>query len=317
MTVLILSTLLSAHDLVRFETADEAMGTTFSIVLYGADRAKLDAAAAAAFAEVHRLDRMLSNYRPESEWSEVNRTAALRPVHVTAELFELLSACMRYSAESEGAFDITVGPLMKIWGFYKGEGFLPRAEEVRSALEQVGYRHVRLDPKMRTVQFDRAGVELDPGGIGKGFAVDRMTTVLKDRGISAALVSAGGSSIYGLGAPPETPQGWSVSIRAPDDPHRIAAEVVLRNMSLSTSGSYERFFRAQGRLYSHLMDPRTGYPAQGTSAVSVIAPRTIDSEAWDKPYFVNGYTWTANHLPKDFRVFFCDDSSRRTCTWIP
>jgi thiamine biosynthesis lipoprotein len=312
-----LSAILFARDLACVETADDAMGTTFSIVLYGKNRANLDAASAAAFAELHRLDRMLSNYRPESEWSEINRTAALRPAHVTSEFFDLLSACMRYSRESDGAFDITVGPLMKVWGFYKGEGLLPRPDEVRSALEHVGYAHVRLDPAARTVQFDHSGVELDPGGIGKGYAVDRMVDVLRARGIRMALVSAGGSSIYGLGAPPKNPDGWSISIRAPEDPHRIAAEVTLRNMSLSTSGSYEKFFRAEGRTYAHIMDPRTGYPTRGASAVSVVAPRTIDSEAWAKPYFINGRDWAARNLPKDFRVLFCNDSDRPVCGWVP
>jgi len=309
--------LLGAHDLQRVEVADEAMGTTFSIVAYGHDRAKLDAAATAAFTEVHRLDRLLSNYDAASEWSAVNRIATIRPVAVSPELFQLLADCMRYSRESEGAFDITVGPLMKVWGFYKGEGLLPRPTEVTAAVERVGYRHVRLGPQARTVQFDRAGVELDPGGIGKGYACDRMVDILRTQGVRTALVSGGGSSIYGMGAPPDTPDGWRVTIRAPGNPHRTAAEVVLKDMSLSTSGSYEKFFWAEGRRYSHLMDPRTGYPAQGTASVSVLAPRTIDSEAWTKPYFVNGRAWTALHKPKEFRVFFCEDTGQQTCAWIP
>jgi thiamine biosynthesis lipoprotein len=224
---------------------------------------------------------------------------------------------MRYSRESEGAFDITVGPLMKVWGFYKGEGLLPRPAVVKEAMARVGYRHVRLDPQVRTVQFDRAGVELDPGGIGKGYAVDRMVEVLKTRGIVSALVSGGGSSIYGLGAPPDKPEGWTVTIRDPREPHRTAAEVALKNTSLSTSGSYEKFFWAEGRRYSHLMDPRTGYPAQGTASVSVIAPRTIDSEVWAKPYFINGRAWTTQHKSQEFRVFFCEDTKEASCAWIP
>ena len=132
-------------DLVRVEKADEAMGATFSMVLLGADKAELEAAATAAIDEVHRLDQMLSNYRTASEWSEVNRSAALHPVKVSSELFQLLSECIEYSRESGGAFDITVGPLMKVWGFYKGEGVLPRKTVVASALSRVGYRHVRLD----------------------------------------------------------------------------------------------------------------------------------------------------------------------------
>ena len=306
----------AAGDLQRVESSDEAMGTTFSVVLYGSDRPTLEAAAAAAFNEVHRLDRLLSNYQPASEWSAVNRSAALRPVKVSPELFDLLSACFRYSRQSDGAFDITVGPLMKVWGFYKGEGLLPRKAEVARALSRVGYRHVTLDSAHQTVHFDRAGVELDPGGIGKGYAVDRMVDVLKRRGVRAALISGGGSSIYALGAPPEEAKGWRVTIGVPGDPHRTAAELFLKDASLSTSGSYEKFFWAEGRTYSHLMDPRTGYPAQGTASVSVLAPRTIDSEAWAKPYFVNGRAWTAAHVVSDQRVFFCEDAKPVACGWV-
>ena len=306
----------AAGDLVKVEQSDEAMGSTFAVVLYGADRSKLEAAAAAALEEVHRLDRMLSNYQPASEWSEINRSAALRPVKVSAELFQLLSDCFEYSRESGGTFDVTVGPLMKVWGFYKGEGLFPRKAEVANALGRVGYSHVLLDPSARTVRFDRAGVELDPGGIGKGYAVDHMIEVLKRNGVETALVSAGASSIYGMGAPPDEPEGWRIGIRAPHDPHRNAAEVFLKNMSLSTSGSYEKFFWTKGRRYAHIMDPRTGYPARGASSVSVLAPRTVDSEAWAKPYFIQGRAWTASHKPRDFRVFFCEDTTETKCAWL-
>ena len=204
--------------LARLELTEEAMGSSFSLVLFGPDRAGLEAAAAAAFAEAHRLDRLLSNYLAESEWSAMNREAASRPVRVTPELFALLSDCLEYSRMSDGAFDITVGPLIKVWGFYKGEGGLPQPKEVKDALNRVGYRHVQLDPGPRTVRFARPGMDLDPGGIGKGYAVDRMVEVLKQAGVRIALVSASGSSIYGLGAPPDEPQGWPITIRTPRDP---------------------------------------------------------------------------------------------------
>jgi thiamine biosynthesis lipoprotein len=307
----------SPGDLQRVELSDEAMGSTFTVVLYGHDRRQLETAADAAFDEVHRLDRLLSNYKPDSEWSEVNRTAGVRPVKRSAELVRLLSDCMAYSRQSDGAFDITVGPLMKVWGFYKGEGALPRPSEVTDALTRVGHRHVRLDAAARTIHFDRPGVELDPGGIGKGYAVDRMVEILKRTGVHIALVSAAGSSIYGMGAPPGEPAGWRITIRAPDDPRASVAEVFLKDMSLSTSGSYEKFFWADGRTYAHIMDPRTGYPAQGTASVSVLAPRTIDSEAWAKPFFINGRAWTAAHKPSNMRVFTCDDERRQhACAWV-
>jgi thiamine biosynthesis lipoprotein len=302
--------------LLRLEKSAEAMGSTYTVDLYGADRIQMEAAADAAFDEVRRLDELLSNYRPDSEWSQVNRRAAQGPMKISPELFHVLAACVEYSRESEGAFDISVGPLMKVWGFYKGSGHLPHRAEVQAALTKVGYRHIHLDPAAQTVWFDREGVELDPGGIGKGYAVDRMVDVLRQKGLTTALVAGSGSSIYGMGAPPAEPKGWRIEIKNPWDASKTSAEVFLKDMSMSTSGSYEKFFRAEGKTYAHIMDPRTGYPAQGSVSVSVIAPRTIDSEAWAKPYFVNGRPWAVKHKPKDFRVFFCEDRTDQPCAWL-
>jgi thiamine biosynthesis lipoprotein len=315
--ILFVSALAAAdHSLLRLEKSADAMGSTYSIAIYGKDRVSMEAAVDAAFDEVRRLDDMLSNYKPDSEWTEVNRRAAEKPVKVSPELFRLLSACLEYSRGSEGAFDISVGPLMKVWGFYKGSGHLPHRPEVQAALTKVGWRHVHLDSAAQTVWFDRPGVELDPGGIGKGYAVDRMVEILRRNGASIAFVAGSGSSIYGMGAPPDEPKGWRVEIRDPYDSRKTAVEVFLKDTSMSTSGSYEKFFRAEGKTYAHIMDPRTGYPAQGSVSVSVIAPRTIDSEAWAKPYFVNGRQWAARHKPKEFRVYFCEDRMEQPCAWL-
>jgi thiamine biosynthesis lipoprotein len=305
----------AAEDLLLEKSAD-AMGSTFTVQIYGTDRVAMEAAADAALAEARRIDEVLSNYKPASEWSLVNRSAAGKPLRISPELFQLLAACYEYSRESDGAFDITVGPLMKVWGFYKGTGHLPERGEVAAALARVGYRHMHLDAAASTVWFDEPGVELDPGGIGKGYAVDRMVRVLKQKGVTTALVAGSFSSIYGLGAPPDRPQGWPVGIRDPREHGKTVAEVFLKDMSMSTSGSYEKFFRAEGRMYAHIMDPRTGYPAQGSVSVSVVAPRTIDSEAWAKPYFVNGRQWAARHKPNDFRVYFCEDRTDQPCAWL-
>jgi thiamine biosynthesis lipoprotein len=329
---LFLAFLFSVHSFaqapvsVRVELADDAMGTTFSVVLHGPDRAKLESAGRDALDEAKRLDRLLSNYLSTSELSRVNREAARGPVAVSTELFYFLRAALRYSRESDGAFDMTVGPLMKTWRFYKDEGALPKADEVAKALAQTGYRHVLLDETNKTVRFDVPGIELDPGGIGKGYAVDSMAAVLRQAGVTSALISAGGSSIYAMGSPPGTSTGWSVPIRASDDPNREIARIDLKDASISTSGGYEKFFRAGGKVYSHIMDPRTGNPAQGTIAVSVVAPRTIDSEVWAKPYFINGRRWTEQHMDRSFRVFFCSDTPVRLkpdtagntgdCGWI-
>ncbi len=183
-------------------------------------------------------------------------------------------------------------------------------------MKLVGQRHLRLDPERRTVRFDRAGVEIDPGGIGKGYAVDRMVDVLRRNGFNTALVAASGSSIYGMGTPPGATRGWRVEISDPRDHRQSVAEVFLKNMAMSTSGSYEKSFRAGGRTYSHIMDPRTGYPAQGTSSATVVAPFTLDSEAWCKPYFINGRRWAAGHKRKGWRIFLCEDAPETKCGWV-
>ena len=301
--------------MLRLEASVDAMGSTYSVALYDEDRTRMETAAEAAFEEVRRLDQLLSNYKPDSEWSQVNRYAAERPVPVSRELFDLLAACVEYSKEGDGAFDITVGPLMKVWGFYKGTGHLPQKADVQRALAQVGYRNILLDRAARTVKFARKGVEIDPGGIGKGYAVDRMVAILKSHGIKMALVSGSGSSIYGMGAPPGD-TGWKIEIRDPKDEFKTITEVVLKDESMSTSGSYEKFFEADGKIYSHIMDPRTGYPARGMLSVSVIAPRTLDSEAWAKPFFINGRSWAAKHKREGIRAFFCEDKAEQSCAWL-
>ena len=302
-------------DFLRVEGSIPAMGTAFSIAVYGEDRARLESAVAQGLEEARRLDDMLSNYKPDSEWSRVNQLAAGGPVRITPELFQLLTACIQYSRESEGAFDITVGPLMKVWGFYKGSGHLPHRAEIRSAMDLVGYRNILLDPATQSVRFAKRGVEIDPGGIGKGYAVDRIAQILKENGIQNGLVSGGGSSIYAIGAPPGE-KGWKLDIKNPHDTSESVESVYLKDESMSTSGSYEKFFHAEGRIYSHIMDPRTGYPAQGMLSTSVIAPKTLDSEAWTKPYYILGAQWAAKHKRKGFRVFFCEAKPGKSCAWL-
>ncbi len=306
----------ASSGVLRLEDNLDSMGTTYSVVVYGTDRYKMQSAVELAFEEVRRLDQLLSNYRKDSELSRLNQDAAERPVKVSKELFDLLSACVRYSEASEGAFDITVGPLMKVWGFYKGSGRFPHRAEIRGAMANVGYKNIGLDAAQQTVRFRSAGVEIDPGGIGKGYAVDRMVAILKSNGIHSGLITAGSSSIYGIGAPPTESRGWKIAIKHPKEPDRSVEEVFLKDMSMSTSGNYEKFFRVAGKVYSHIMDPRTGYPAPGMLQVSVVTSKTLDSEAWTKPYFINGRNWASHHKLSGSRVYLCEDRSELACAWL-
>jgi thiamine biosynthesis lipoprotein len=172
----------------RYEDSRVSMGCVYTVVVYGGDLARLREAAGAALDEVDRIDRLMSHYKHDSELSRVNREAANSPVWVDPELFDFIAECLRYSRASEGAFDITVGPLMKAWGFFRGEGRMPGEAELAQARNRVGYQHVILNQKDGTIFFDRAGVELDLGGIAKGYAIDRAVAVLKRRGVASALL---------------------------------------------------------------------------------------------------------------------------------
>jgi len=216
---------------------------------------------------------------------------------VEPELFGFLAECLKYSRESDGAFDITVGPLMKAWGFFRGEGRLPGEVELQDVRGKIGYEHVILGLGERTVRFDRPGVELDLGGIGKGYAVDRAVSVLRGRGIPAALVSAGGSTIYGLGAPPGH-HGWDVAIQDPLHANRTARNAVLRDRALSVSGSYEKSFEIAGVKYGHIMDPRTGRPVTEVLSVAVLAGSGTAGDALDDAFFVLGAQKSREYLKR-------------------
>lgn len=269
------------------EQARLVMGTSASVKACGPDPSLLAPAVAEALDELDRVDRLLSHYRPQSPLSRLNREAAHGPVAVEPELLEVLEDCLRWSRESDGAFDVTVGPLMKAWGFFRDEGRVPEPRELERARTRVGYRHVRLDRARGTVRFELDGVELDLGGYGKGYAVDRAVGRLRDRGVASALVNLGGSSLYALGAPPGE-AAWEIGIQDPTRPDRKAASVSLRDRALSVSGGYARRFVHDGVAYSHVMDPRSGRPVDGVLSAAVLCARASDGDALDNVVLVQG-----------------------------
>ncbi len=208
-------------ELERYEASASIMGSVFRVAVYGENRATLASAVLAAFEEARRVDRLTSNYKEDSELSRINQTAADGPVEVSEEMAELIGQCLDYSRASEGAFDITVGPLMKVWGFFRGEGKIPGRFTLWRTLRKIGYQNLELDAESHQVRFLRSGMELDPGGIGKGYAVDRMVEKLQRFGIERAMVSAGSSSMYAAGAPPGSlaAGGWgSGTLKTPARP---------------------------------------------------------------------------------------------------
>jgi thiamine biosynthesis lipoprotein len=272
-----------------------SMGCAYSIVLYGPDAATLPGIVEAAFDEVDRIDRLMSHYKPDSPLSRLNREAAAGPVAVPRELYDFIAESLRYGRESGGAFDVTVGPLMKAWGFFRGGGRVPASDEIAGLRERVGYEHVILDPQAGTIRFDRPGIELDLGGIAKGYAVDRVVDGLARAGIAAALVSAGGSTVYGRGAPPGK-RAWDVDVQDPTGAGAVALTVHLKDRALSVSGTSEKSFEKDGVTYSHIMDPRAGRPVQGILSVAVLAGSGTRGDALDDAFFVQGVEGSAAYL---------------------
>ena len=281
------------------------MACAYAIDAYAAPSVDLRVVLEEAFDEVDRIDRLMSHYKAESPLSRLNREAARHAVTVDQELFDFIERSLRYSDESDGAFDITVGPLMKTWGFFRGENRVPDASELASVRRHVGARHVVLDRDARTIAFDAEGVELDLGGIAKGYAVDRVAELLRARRVTAALVSAGGSSVYGMGSPPGR-GAWEVKIQDPVDASRVALSVALKDAALSVAGSSEKSFAANGVSYTHIMNPRTGQPVQGMLSVAVVTPSATAGDALDDAFFVLGTAASAKYLRRlrDVDVWF-------------
>jgi thiamine biosynthesis lipoprotein len=215
-------------------TAGDGHGV-YDLSLCGSEE-QADALFGAAFEEIDQLDRTLSNYKPDSELSRINRLAGREAVTTDPEMFSLLQSCLEYSKRSGGTLDITVGPPMRAWGFFRGQGRYPAPWQLDRARGKVGSQKVQLDTGARTIHFAVDGMELDLGGIGKGYAVDSVIRQLRTAGVKAAMVDAGSSTIYALGAPPGE-KGWLVRVPKPGDRSQTISTVLLRDESLSTSGA--------------------------------------------------------------------------------
>ena len=296
----------------RYEASRISMACEYAIEAYARDADALPRIVDEAFDEVDRIDRLMSHYKANSPLSRINREAAQHPVAVEPELFDFIADAMRYHRDSGGAFDITVGPLMKAWGFFQGEGRVPLEGELATARSHVGGAHVLLNPTSKTIAFDEPGVELDLGGIAKGYAVDRVVGLLRRQQIAAALISAGGSTIYGLGAPPGA-DGWQVTLQDPIDPRKVAFAIELKDRALSVAGSSEKAFEAGGVRYSHIMDPHEGRPVQGVLSVAVLASSGTAGDALDDAFFVLGPERSRSYLNRlhdTEAMFFLPDASR-------
>jgi thiamine biosynthesis lipoprotein len=268
-----------------------AMATTFEIALpFGTSNAQ--AAAQAALDVIDGVEDELTVYRPGSEISRLNRLAGTEAVRVDQSVFDLLAQCALLTKATEAAFDISAGPLIKAWGFFRRQGRVPTAAERADCLHRVGMQYVVLDGNAQTVTFTRPGMELNLGSIGKGYALDRAATLLRDDwGVAAALLHGGHSSVYAVGSEPGHERGWPVGIRHPWEPERRLAKVWLRNRALGTSAASFQHLEHSGRKLGHLLDPRSGWPAEGMASATVAAPTAAEADALATAFFIHGVDW--------------------------
>ncbi|MBA4175563.1 MAG: thiamine biosynthesis protein ApbE [Leptothrix sp. (in: Bacteria)] len=270
-------------------TRDEAiMGTAIHVELWADDRRLGEAAAAAVMDEMHRIDRAMSPHKPASELSRINREAARHAVPLSDEMYALVERALAFSRLSGGAFDISYAAVGQLYDYRRR--VRPGAAELERARALVGWQHLHLGPKARTLRFGLEGMRIDLGGFAKGHAVDRAAALLRRRGISSALVSAGGDSrvIGGRTVGGQESRPWSVAIRDPRRAGEVVAVLPLEDTSVSTSGDYERFFDDGAERVHHLIDPATGHSPQHVHSVTILADDGLTSEALSKAVFVLG-----------------------------
>ena len=265
--------------------AHYVMGTIFEITAYGADREETVAAVEQSFTAIRQADEILSHYRAESDLMRLNRSASQGTVTVDRDLYRVLEEALRFARLSEGAFDVTVGPLVRLWSEAAGRDRAPSEQEILETRKRVGSAKVELLPELQ-VRFAQRGLEINLGAIGKGWAVDQAVAVLRRHGVRDAFVSAGTSTVYALGDD-GLGEGWEVSVRNPiaGDP---LATFRICDQAVSTSAAYERYWEITGNRFGHILDPRSGQPAVSMLSATVVAPTATAADALSTAAYVMG-----------------------------
>ena len=301
-----------AKPLHRFEFTHPAMGTLFTITLYAPDPSLAEAAAKAAFHRIDALEDIMSDYQADSELMRLCDQPFGNPVPVSADLFDVLQHAQKIAQLSDGAFDMTIGPCVRLWRFSRKRKTLPTAAELAAAKEAVGWRKLRLDPHARTVTLLVPNMRLDLGGIGKGYAADQSLQLLKGRGIDRALVAASGD--IAIGNPPPGLPGWKVGITAfGSRTNQASCTLVLHNAGISTSGDTEQFIEIGGIRYSHILNPLTGLGLTNRIQATIIAPNATITDSLDTTVSILGVQRglaLVNSLPKTAALILTRDNGQ-------
>ncbi len=286
---------IGAMDLVRAQRP--AMGTSFEVRIPAGIPGAVDLACR-SLDIIDDLELQMTVYRDDSEVSRLNARAHLEPVAVEPKLLRLLEQAVAISRETGGAYDVTSGALSEAWGFVRGPKRVPEPEVLAAARERTGWHHLRLDPEQGTIAFDREGVRINLGSIGKGYAIDRVADLIRAYPWpTSGLVHGGRSSVSAIGSPPGRPGGrWEITLYNPFQPEAPLGTFFLRNRALGTSGAAFQSFVAEGRAYGHILDPRTGEPADGPASVTVLAPSAAIADALSTAFYLLGPIESAAYI---------------------
>ncbi len=268
-----------------------AMGCQFQVISTSKGQRGLVPSIHDGFELILQLEQQLTTYDSNSELERLNQCGALRPTSVSRNLFELLGSAIALSETTNGAFDITAAPLSRLWNFHQRAGRMPDTDSIEEVVRQVGFRNLRLDPQGQTVAFEIEHLRIDLGGIGKGYALDELTQLFVERGGADFVIHGGQSSIVARGHRDETNgelTPWRIGISHPLLPAKRLATIALHNEALGTSGSGRQSFIHNGRRYGHIIDPRSGWPADHRLSVTVIASTAATADAMATALFVLG-----------------------------
>jgi len=255
----------------KYVFEEAKMGSPFAISIYASDSMKAATAAQAAFRKADELNEILSDYIDSSELNKLSLTSGHdRYIEVSQPLFDILQKSMEAAKMSNGAYDITIGPVVKLWRIARKTKMFPEKDAVKSALAKTGYQYLHLDSVHHSVWLEKPGMKLDVGGLGKGFVAAAAFEVLKQYGFNCAMINAGGKIV--IGEPPPNKDGWLIGINAPQEKENILPELlVLKNISIATSGDIYQFVELNGKRYSHIVDPKTGIGLTRRKNVTAIA----------------------------------------------
>ena len=262
------------------------MGSKFEITLVDKDSLSAEKNIDKSVSEIRRIENLISEWNPETQISEVNRNAGIKPVKVDAEVFALTEKGIYFSQLTDGAFDISIVAMDKIWKFDDSMNELPSEESIRNSVKNVGYQNIILDKTNSTIFLKNQGMKIGFGSIGKGYAADKTRELMKSFGVQAGIINASGDiSTWGT-QPDGTP--WAIGINNPFRDDTIAAVLYLKENAVTTSGSYEKYAEINGKRYSHIMNPKTGYPSTGLTSVTIVGPNATMANGFSTSIMVLG-----------------------------